>query len=210
VYLRSPLTDSTRVGLMAVRMLGPLTVTGVQGDVVHIGGGTAVNADHFPKGSVVCVPVPAAAGDAGPFAEVIAEVIRDHLNQHHRPLNLPLSDPIDQCAPWNEDDDIQDPRHLPSPLFFRQKPFTAWIIGLYEGASRYRCGIFRPAGVCMMRARHVPNRDPRTGQKVPNAGDAYRFCFACQYALVDVIDARLHRRLDEELIDPFYPLRSAP
>jgi hypothetical protein len=44
------------------------------------------------------------------------------------------------------------------------------IIGLYEGAGTWTCGIYRPAGMCKMR------------------NDGFRFCVVCQYLITDTID----------------------
>jgi len=65
----------------------------------------------------------------------------------------------------------------------------ARVIGLYAGGFRQGCGIFHPAGQCIMRNANLAKNE---------------FCQVCRFVLVEQIDARAHFWIDREY-DPIYP-----
>lgn len=211
VRLRQALTDGAR----AVATSGPLTVvsittnTATGNDEVRVDDqtGTLV-AGAYLADSVLCEPVPAppsaaAAGDA--YAELMAQAIRAHITSSHGPLNAPRGSPTRPCARMADPAQIQDPTNLPPGLPPGRPLRTNHIVGLYEGGEHHDCGTFHPTGICMMRQLVVPAIDPRGAGATPNPGKPYRFCHVCQYVLVDRIDPRLHRELDQKLVAKEYP-----
>jgi hypothetical protein len=64
------------------------------------------------------------------------------------------------------------------------------VIGLYSGGGHKGCGIFRPAGQCMMRSPDLEGNE---------------FCQVCRFAIVDAIDPAQHGWIDRDY-DKSYPL----
>ena len=68
----------------------------------------------------------------------------------------------------------------------KRPPLRARLIGLYEGGHVYDRGVYRPAGVCIMREQW--------GVKF----GLYRFCHVCSYLLVDKINPIKHESIDAD------------
>jgi hypothetical protein len=71
---------------------------------------------------------------------------------------------------------------VPSGLPKGRPANRANIVGLYEGGNQFDCGIFHPAGLCIMRVQLSDK----------NA----RFCHVCRYLIVDRVDPIFHKELD--------------
>ena len=139
----------------------------------------------YKKGSILFAPTPAPASIRSaviPFARMIASNIQGSIEGNDRPLTAK------PCV--FDDSDAQKPNlagvNLPGVLCFKHKPR---IIGLYSGGDEWPCGIFHPAGQCMMR-----NSDD---------GDA-EFCAVCRYILVDFINPFRHFEIDRDYAE-IYP-----
>lgn len=178
-------------------------------EVVQISGFPAPNdLSIFPAESVLLAPV-RVPGSAPNVADVklVDDRIVEHINQTNGPLNAPQGNPTRDCQTAFDTDTnvpkllvypIQAARNLPPPLRTgtrKQPVYSSWIVGLYEGGQGMPCGIYHPTGVCLMRALQVPDRD-RRGNPIPNAGNIYKFCPVCRYAMVDQIDPRKHEDID--------------
>jgi hypothetical protein len=135
----------------------------------------------------------AAAGDH--YAELMAQFIRSHISTTGGPLNAPASTPARQCPiqvpPAHVE--AQQATNLPPAANFpggRLPAIASRIIGAYEGGAGLSCGVFHPAGSCIMRAplatkteRGVTHEDP---------GAVHGFCHVCRYLIVDSVDPRRH------------------
>ena len=179
----------------------------------------------FAEGSVVLQPRVASAPPGDDILLVHADIVA-HLTSSDGPLNAPLGTPTRAC----QADFVSDPKPAldvmqmatnlppslqPPPSGPRKQPtWGSWIVGLYEGGSGFPCGIFHPAGVCLMRAEHVPRKTltgkpivagfDTQGRRIPPPGTLYKFCPVCRYILVDVIDPHKHPAIDAEY-DRIYP-----
>jgi len=71
---------------------------------------------------------------------------------------------------------------------FRGPDVRADAIGLYEGGGHCKLDVYRPTGRCMMRN---PGDHDAAGKVVFD-----RFCFICQYVLVELLDPSKHEALD--------------
>jgi hypothetical protein len=155
------------------------------GDQVTVVG--AINPDlSFGEGDVLYLPRPApdsVRSDTYPFAEMVAKNIKDFITAQHAPLT-----PV-PCDPAESKKDVQDPilTGVSLPICFSHKPR---IVGLYHGGRRRPCGIFHPAGTCMMHGGEY---------------DSLEFCAVCRYILVELIDPFKHFQTDLKY-DEFYPL----
>jgi hypothetical protein len=64
------------------------------------------------------------------------------------------------------------------------------LIGLYDGGGYFHCGVYHPAGRCLMR-----NQDDATTF----------FCAVCRYVLTEVFDPPQHGRIDRDYESIFHP-----
>jgi hypothetical protein len=141
---------------------------------------------RFKPGCIVYLPTPAPASvksAAYPYAEMVALNIRNAINAN-RPLTpVPCADKVirEPIAPDLTGVDLPG-------LCFKHKPR---IIGLYEGGAQYTCGIFHPAGECMMNGSHEESAE---------------FCAVCRYVLVDFVDPYQHWAIDRDYAE-VYPLK---
>jgi hypothetical protein len=94
---------------------------------------------------------------------------------------------------------VQSAINWPPAIPPNKPPYTAWLIGIYDGGAEFHCGAFHPSGACLMRKLRIP----RWSAKYP--GSPYRFCAVCRYILTDVLDPLLHPLVDAEY-DKFYPI----
>ena len=137
----------------------------------------------------------AAAGDR--YAEVMAQFIRAHLTTSGGPLNAPAATPRRACAPAGAPTAPQAATNLPAPAPLPNQQFPAIrsrIIGAYEGGMEFDCGVFHPAGSCIMRSPlATANETAITGEQL---GDVHAFCHVCRYLIVDHIDPRRHFHID--------------
>jgi hypothetical protein len=148
----------------------------------------AINPDlTFGEGDVLYMPTPAPESVRSatyPFAGLVAKNIKDFITATHKPLTP------DPCVPAEAKKDVQDPilDGVDLPICFSEKPR---IVGLYHGGRQVTCGIFHPAGTCMMHSEPYDERE---------------FCAVCRYILVEIIDPFKHFEIDLQY-DNFYPQR---
>jgi len=151
----------------------------------------ATEAAKYPKGSVLFLPAREKTQTPGSGAELmlIAPAIRDWLNTSQQPLNAKNNQP---CQPDSRIAVDELPAlNLPDPPPKGKKAvvFSGDIIGLYDGGGNWGCGVFHPAGVCVMRGRESGHRP---------------FCQVCAYVIVNHVDPTMLPALDDEY-DPYYP-----
>lgn len=183
--------------LLTATVSDELEITALAVDAVELRdpSGTLLPAT-FPPGSVFMRTV---RSTAAPHNELrlVAPQIEAHLNGQPHPLNAPRVPPAGRvCTPDNSD--MLPATFIPGALRAAYNtggpPFSAWLVGLYEGGGTYDCGVFHPTGTCLMRQLEIQTR----------LGMLYQFCTVCRYALVDLFDPRLHGIMDQDYA-PRYP-----
>lgn len=150
------------------------------GSSVTVSGALGNYPATFGDGSVLYVPVWDPALPAV-FLDLVAPKIAKFINDNKRPLTPWPCDPSDQP-------DSQVPEFDGYDGFWSHKNDIR-TIGLYSGGARQGCGIFHPAGQCMMRNSHLAVNE---------------FCHVCRFVLVELIDARAHFAIDRDY-DAAYP-----
>ncbi|MDQ6830619.1 MAG: M64 family metallo-endopeptidase [Gemmatimonadota bacterium] len=165
---------------------GPLTVVAVapDGKTVTVSGALGAPEAVFVSGSVLYLPVKDPIV-AGLFLNVLPPKIAKFINDKQRPL-----------SPWPcvDADQIASGTGTVVPEYDGYDGFWSHrndirTIGLYNGGVRQGCGIFHPAGQCMMR----------------NTSEEFsEFCHVCRFVLVEMIDARQHFAIDRDY-DEAYP-----
>jgi hypothetical protein len=154
-------------------------------DRVIVKGALPIGLD-FVEGDVLYMPRVAPASVKSPiypFAELVAFNIKKLITDRKRslsgePCSLEQSSASYQLPDLDVDSLGLDIRILPT------------IVGLYDGGDEAACGIFHPAGRCMMN----------------NSDSAESFCAVCRYILVETIDPYKHFEIDL-LYEKFYPQR---
>jgi len=154
-------------------------------DRVIVTGAIPIGLD-FVEGDVLYMPRVAPASVRSPiypFAEMVAFNIKKLITDRKRslsaePCSLEQSSQSYQLPDLDAESLKLDLRMLPT------------IVGLYDGGFEAACGIFHPAGRCMMN----------------NSEGAESFCAVCRYILVETIDPYKHFEIDL-LYDKFYPQR---
>jgi len=155
-----------------------------------------------PNSAVIFRPVAASAVAAAAndrYAELMPQFIRAHLTASGGPLNAPAATPRRPCAPvpGTLGNEAQAATNLPPPAPLPNGQFPAIrsrIIGAYEGGLELECGVFHPAGSCIMRSPlATANETAITGDHL---GDVHGFCQVCRYLLADHIDPRMHFLVD--------------
>jgi hypothetical protein len=91
---------------------------------------------------------------------------------------------VTKCDPTKgtQSEDNQLRANVPAKLL----RFGTMLIGLHDGGNRYRCGVYHPAGTCLMR----------------KTWDKTKFCHVCRYILVDRIDPSKHAVIDDDFKYP--------
>jgi len=174
--------------------------------LVQVTGGAAFVPADFggvgPAAPVLFAPVPAAASAAAAgdhYAELVPQFIRAHINSSHGALNRMPASLARACTPpqGNGFMEPQAANNLPPAGNFpggRLPAITSRIVGAYEGGNAFSCGIYHPAGSCIMRTpmatkteQHITNDPPST---------VHPFCPVCRYLVVDWVDPRQHGAID--------------
>jgi hypothetical protein len=150
-----------------------------------------LNVDDYPSGSLVYLPT--LHPTLGTELSLMWDGVRDHITTTGIPLNR-LAQP---CVDTGQE--LQSAINWPPGLPPNKPPYPSWLIGLYDGGALFHCGVFHPAGACLMRRLRVP------GGAAQYPGSPYRFCAVCRYILVDVLDPTLHPLVDSEYTN-FYPI----
>lgn len=173
---------------------GPLKIEAPRdptGNSVLVSGALGGNPADFGEGSVLYLPVPD-PDVAGAFLGLISPKALKFIQDDHRAMTKWPCDPADQLG--------NDASNQPKGAITQVPEFTvsgflwshkhdARVIGLYAGGFRQGCGIFHPAGQCIMRNANLAKNE---------------FCQVCRFVLVEQIDARAHFWIDREY-DPIYP-----
>lgn len=166
-----------------------LTITEIDGDVVTLrrGGG---DVKHFAAGDLLIQPV--LHTDGKPLTLVAPNIIA-HINRG-QPLWAYPPPPSPPVAPIS----VTPPTNLPGGRLFwvgrkyggdekkKMPRMRARLVGLYEGGGTYDRGVYRPAGICLMRGLWE------------GYFGLYPFCPVCRYFIVDRIDPTKHKELDKE------------
>ena len=161
----------------------------------------ALNAAEFFPGPVSQAGIVYSAVRAKPTGtnpgsdlRLIAPIVLSHLETTWGPLNAPADNPTRACKPDTRP--IMFPGNLPTNLprvkRARDRPS---IVGLYEGGATYDCGVFHPAGRCLMRA---------TAEREWLPEELHHFCHVCRYVIVDRVDPTKHGAVDADY-ERFYP-----
>ena len=134
--------------------------------------------------SIIYAPVPAPASVGYPYARMLSPLVERYINTNNRPLTPRDCTAKDEAARGGA---LQIPEEWPllistTDLLWSRRNVPL-IVGLYVGGAKLACGIFHPAGRCMMR-----NSQPTT--------DFQAFCPVCRYVLVDFIDPSHHGSID--------------
>lgn len=152
-------------------------------DTVVVNGSIPLG-NFFDKGDVLYLPTAAPASVRSPiypFAEMVALNIKQLITAEKRSLSA------DPCSVAQSLMRVQVP-NLGSVVTPLSSVLLPTIVGLYDGGKETACGIFHPAGDCIMN------------------GDAElrSFCPVCRYILVEVINPFAHFANDLKY-DRLYP-----
>jgi hypothetical protein len=173
---------------------GPLQITAPRdpsGNSVLVSGALGVDPASFNSGSVLYVPVPDPA-TPGAYFGLVAPRIAKFINDNHRALSKWPCDPADQLGVDAAGDLLGGKTQVPEydgydGLWSHRN--DARTIGLYSGGARQGCGIFHPAGQCMMRNANLTVNE---------------FCHVCRFILVETINPDAHWWIDQ-VYDSIYP-----
>lgn len=99
----------------------------------------------------------------------------------------PLLDKGGSCA--NGTDAIGRPPNGIADIVYPKK--TETLIGLYEGAGRYNCDVFRPTGISKMRSEYEHTKVIKFVQHV-------QLCHLAKYVIVNQVNGSRHVELDLE------------
>ena len=143
--------------------------------------GSKPRTTDFGADDVLVATVPAPGNPVGADLSLIAPIILGHIASSNKPLNAKKGSAKHTCVPGQRTD-VVTPTNLPNGLPKDRPRNKAHIVGLYDGGHRYDCGIFHPAGLCMMN----DSKSKRTD----------RFCQVCRYLLIDRVDPTKHKELD--------------
>lgn len=138
----------------------------------------------FVEGDVLYMPTEAPASVKSPiypFAELVALNIKDLITAEKRALSPA------PCTPTQSKLAVQVP-NLSTLVTHLTAANLPTIVGLYDGGRQIACGIFHPAGACMMNSGY----------------DVQSFCAVCRYLLVESINPFTHFEIDREY-DAVYP-----
>jgi hypothetical protein len=146
----------------------------------------------YPPGSLLYVPT--LHPTTGAELMLCDERVRNSFRQTGYPMNRGTGS---ACGP--DARDLQPVVSPPAGLPAGKPPYRSWLIGYYDGGGEAHCGVFHPAGACVMRQLKIAPSSPVR----PNI--VYRFCAVCRYILIDVVNPRFHPQVDREY-SKFYPI----
>lgn len=133
-------------------------------------------------------PHPPFGNPLGDDLEMVHAAVRARIDERENPLNA------GENQSKNKDCIGSTTYPTPATLFpkgagpLRDK-LSYRLVGLFEGGAGYKCGVYHPTGMCLMRTL----ADPRTGSSRAGA-----LCPVCRYVLVDTIDPTKHGAIDRE------------
>lgn len=171
---------------------GPLTVVAPRdatGNSVLVSG--ALVPANFGAGSVLYLPVPNPAAAGAPYG-LVSPRVAQFIEANHRPLTRWPCNPADQQGDASPGVPRGSATQMPEFNAFDSISHRndARVIGLYSGGARLGCGIFHPAGQCLMRNDSAAARS--------------EFCHVCRFILVDAINPDVHWWIDREY-DAVFP-----
>jgi hypothetical protein len=156
----------------------------------------------FAAGSVLIRPARANDPDVpnrvfGNDLELMHVTVRARIDATHNPLNAAFGAAANRPCPGVPLLTPTPATNFPGGHAPKPPMFSSWIVGLYENGLSYDCDVYRPTGVCLMRAQHFRDAPSKTES-------AYQFCPVCRYVLVDAVDPSKHGAIDDEYA-PRYP-----
>lgn len=161
------------------------------GNSVFVTGTLGVDPATFGEGSILYIPVPD-PDNAGAFLGLVSPPVAKFIDDNHRALTKWPCDPADQLGVDVAGNPLgaatQPPEFSVVDTLWSHRNDTR-LIGIYSGGARQGCGIFHPAGQCIMRNSNLTVNE---------------FCQVCRFILVEQIDARAHFWIDRDY-DPIYP-----
>ena len=156
-----------------------------------VSGALGTDPANFAEGSVLYIPVPDPAA-AGTYFGLVAPKIAKFINDNHRALSKWPCDPADQLGVDAAGEPLGSKTQVPEfdgyDGFWSHRN-DARTIGLYSGGVRQGCGVFHPAGQCLMRNANLSTNE---------------FCHVCRFILVETINPDMHWWIDQDY-DPIYP-----
>lgn len=154
--------------------------------------GSSLTPGDFPAGSLLIATVPKAPSPpatVGDDLPLVAPVILSHIDTSNGPLNAPHGNPTRTCRKASSAISVMTPRNIPGGLPKNRPRNKANIVGIYEGGVYHDCGVFHPAGLCMMRTIRFQSRG-----KLKTAP----YCQICRYLIVDRVNAIKHKEVDKK------------
>jgi hypothetical protein len=159
----------------------------------------------FGKGSVVYKPVIdlLPLGTGKPLM-LVHEKVRDHITTTGLPLNAPRTATLQRsCGDEGQaTPDAQQGTLLPPTLVLPKGGFTHWVVGAFEGGGDFQCGIYHPAGACLM--RNLVFYEPQLVWHVMKGTFTWEIeqlvftlCPVCRYVMVDKLDPTQHGAVDK-------------
>jgi hypothetical protein len=177
VFLRNKDLNENRPHSTA-RLLGPLSVVSASanGDTLVLSGGNVSGPDDFPQGSTLYLPLLGSP-----------TLIHSNVMQHLASTGRPFSHSTN-CAAFVSNGSSGEPDPDIANFIYPSNRYE--VIGIYQGGGGFNCGVYRPAGMCRMRSydRQAPRGDTKRT----------KFCFVCQYALVNELDPAQHEHINNE------------
>ncbi len=160
-------------------------------DVKLAAGGSPITVADWPAGTLVYFPT------RHPTTNVELTLMWDDVRTHLTSSGTPLNRTTHNCVA----DDLapQTAVNVPAGLPAGKPKYSSWLIGLYDGGQEVDCGVFHPAGACLMRRVRVPASSRQY------AGSPYRFCAVCRYIIIDILDPLLHPQVDADYAT-FFPV----
>jgi hypothetical protein len=153
---------------------------------------------------LLAIQLDATGGERPLMHPAIASHIVNH-GTRGQPLNRKPNSG-DQCVfdnrPVQPSDGLRD---LPASITLPN--VSSRIIGLYDGGATFSCGVFHPAGGCIMRSGvSVVEGDPRSPEppRKLRKTRAGTYCHVCRYLLVEQLSPKLHAEIDR-LYTEIYP-----
>jgi hypothetical protein len=134
--------------------------------------------------------------EQGVELRLCSPLITQYIAHEHNPMNRLAAA---SCVVDKRDKQTLKKTTTPLPLpdlTGKGITFESWLIGYWDGGNSVYCGIFHPAGACLMRGLLTP-----TTKRL-----VYRFCAVCRYIVTDVLDPTKHPLVDAEYKPNFYPL----
>jgi hypothetical protein len=155
----------------------------------------------FPPGSLLIKPRPEGTpGSSVVEACLLHPAVRQHLSDHGNPLNAdPAAGDSRACQVSESREPPIKATNMPPGLSMPTGVASWRLVGLVEGGGGGAvCGVYHPAGGCMMNRLTGPSKNGKSVLATP-------FCAVCQYIMIDWVHPPLHPEIDR-LYDAIYPV----